>query len=87
MVHRIRCRVAAAWSLAGTALVFPGEDSIDWGSPFLEKPPFLTGLGPVYIAWVVMPLLSSMFAPLFMLSFKGVLRKEDLFHQVVWVRR
>ena len=79
--------VAAAMSLAGTALVFPGKTSIDWGSPIVGKPPFVSGLGPVYIAWVIMPVMSFMCAALGMLSFRSVLRKEDPFHQIVWVRQ
>ena len=76
----------AAMSLAGAVLVFPGKDTIDWGSPFLTKPPFVSGLGPVYIAWVVMPLVSFVCAALLMLSVRSIFRKEDPFHQLVWVR-
>ena len=76
---------AAAMSLAGTALIFPGKGSIDWGAPFLERPPFVSGLGPIWTAWVVMPAVSFVCSALLMLSFRGVMRAEDSFHQIVWV--
>ena len=73
-------------SLAGSALIFPGPDSIDWGAPFVEKPPFVSGLGPVWTAWLVMPLVSILCAAILMLSFRGILRAEDSFHHAEWVR-
>ena len=80
------CACVAAMGLAGTALVYPGAATIDWGRDLLKKPPFVSGLGPMYIAWIIMPLISCVIGAMCMLSLRNVLRKEDPFHQVVWVR-
>ncbi|DBA79749.1 TPA: hypothetical protein ACH3X1_008414 [Trebouxia sp. C0004] len=47
-----------ACSLAGTALVYPGPGSVEWGSQVSNTPPFLSGLGPVYIGWIIMPMVA-----------------------------
>ena len=71
--------------LAGTALIYPGPATVDYGSDLLKKPPFVSGLGPIYTAWLVMPLISFVVGAICMLSARYVLRKEDPFHQIVWV--
>lgn len=78
--------VPTALGLAGTALIFPGPGSIDRGSQTNGKPPFLSGLGPLYIGWIVITLICVVCGGILMLSFRHVLRKEDPFSQIVWVR-
>ena len=75
----------AACSLAGSALVFPGPSSIDWGSHLLDKAPFISGLGPVYIAWIIMPTVSLVCVTFLMLGLRHQMRKEDSFYQILWV--
>ena len=84
-IHFILCAVVI--SLAGSALIFPGSDSIDWGMQTQKSPPFVSGLGPVWVSWAVMPLVSCACVAILMLCFRGILRTEDSFHEVVWVSR
>ena len=73
-------------SLAGTALVYPGKGSIDWGSELVNTAPFVSSVGSLYIAWCVLPVVAFLCAAVLMLSLRTVLRKEDPFHQIIWVR-
>ena len=73
-------------SLAGTALIYPGKGSINWISELVNTAPFVSGLGSFYIAWCVLSVVAFLCAAVLMLSFRAVLRKEDPFHQIIWVR-
>ena len=73
-------------SLAGTALIYPGKGSINWTSELVNTAPFVSGLGYLYIAWCVLPVVALLCAAVLMLSLRTVLRKEDPFHQIIWVR-
>ena len=79
------CLCNAPLSLAGTALIFAGHKPIDWGLTLQAKPPFLSGLGPVYLAWLILPAISFQVPAFFMLAFRSVLRKEDSVHEIMWV--
>ena len=70
----------------GTALVYPGPGSIDWGSHLLHTPPFLSGLGPVYVGWIIMPMVALVCVALLLLVFRTPMRQEDSFYQILWVR-
>lgn len=72
-------------SLAGSTLIFPGGNKIDWGTPSQKGPPFVSGLGPLWIAYAVMPLITFACVAFLMLRFRRFMRAEDSFHEVVWV--
>ena len=72
-------------SLAGSALISPGGDSIDWGTHTQRLPPFVSGLGPVWVSWAAMPLVSCACVTFLMLCFRGIMHTDDSFHEVVWV--
>ena len=78
----------AAASTVGVALIYPGFKSINFGSKTaLSSPPFLSGLGPVYLTWGIAPLLSlTCVTALFLILRTWLLRGEDPFHKVIWVR-
>ena len=76
----------AVASTLGAALVFPGASSIKFGEP-LKTPPFLTGVGPVLLAWLWSPVLSALLVTSsFLLIRSLVFRGEDAFHKALWVR-
>ena len=75
----------AVASTIGAAFVFPGVATIDGGAG-LSQPPFLSGLGPVFLTWLVGPMLSlTSVTLLFLLMRTCLLRGEDPFHKVLWV--
>ena len=77
------CAVA---STIGAAFVFPGVGDIDGGTS-LSAPPFLSGLGPVFLIWLVAPTLTlTLVILLFLMMRTYVMRGEDPFHKVLWVR-
>ncbi len=77
------CAVA---STIGAAFVFPGVGHIDGGTS-LSAPPFLSGLGPVFLIWLVAPTLTlTLVILLFLMMRTYVMRGEDPFHKVLWVR-
>lgn len=73
-------------SLIGATFVFPGVSTIDAGTT-LSKPPFLSGLGPVFLVWLTAPLMAlTLVAFAFLVLRTSLLRGEDPFHKVLWVR-
>lgn len=76
---------AAVTSLAGSALISPGGDSIDWGAHTQKTPPFVSGLGPVWVSWAAMPLVSCACVTFLMLCFRRIMHTDDSFHEIVWV--
>ena len=79
------CHAAAA--TVGVSLVYPGFNSINFGGKnTLSTPPFLSGLGPVFLTWGIAPLLSlTCVTALFLIMRAWLLRGEDPFHKVIWV--
>lgn len=76
------------FSLLGTALLYPGAHTIDTGAPLLHKPPYLSGLGPIYTSWMFVPLLALVCVSLLLLILRHcLLRGEDPFHKTLWVSR
>ena len=78
-------QLIAVAATIGASLVFPGADdlSISATSP---TPPFLTGLGPVFIVWVLAPAVTMCNTGLFYLGTQNyVFRSEDVFHKALWV--
>ena len=76
----------AVASLIGATFVFPGVSMLDGGTT-LSKPPFLSGLGPVFLVWLTGPLMTLTLATtLFLILRTFLLRGEDPFHKVLWVR-
>lgn len=76
----------AVASLIGASFVFPGVHTIDGGTS-LSTPPFLSGLGPVFLVWLIAPAMALTLVPLvFLLLRTCLLRGEDPFHKVLWVR-
>lgn len=77
--------VCAVASTIGAAFVFPGKECINGGTS-LAVPPFLSGLGPVFITWLVGPTLALTLVILLFLILRALLmRGEDPFHKSVWV--
>ncbi|KAL0050078.1 hypothetical protein WJX82_004015 [Trebouxia sp. C0006] len=72
-------------SIVGAVLVFPGASSLEFGQ-MLSSPPFLTGLGPIFLTWLCAPWITII---LILLSFLGmrslIMRGEDTFHRVLWI--
>lgn len=68
-------------------MVYPGLKSINFGGgDALSSPPFLTGLGPVFLTWIVAPLLTlTLVTGVFLIMRTWLLRGEDPFHKVIWV--
>ncbi len=80
------CALCAVASTIGAAFVFPGVGDIDGGTS-LSAPPFLSGLGPVFLIWLVAPTLTlTLVILLFLMMRTYVMRGEDPFHKVLWVR-
>jgi len=80
------CALCAVASTIGAAFVFPGVGDIDGGTS-LSAPPFLSGLGPVFLIWLVAPTLTlTLVILLFLIMRTYVMRGEDPFHKVLWVR-
>ena len=75
----------AAAAIAGAATIYPGWDYIDWGT-CSHVQPYLSGLGPVYLSWLVVPLLALVFvASIFLPMRSRLFRAEDPFYTVLWV--
>ena len=75
----------AVASTIGAAFIFPGVSNIDGGTS-LSAPPFLSGLGPIFLIWLVAPTLTLMLVILlFLLIRTCLMRGEDPFHKVLWV--
>lgn len=73
-------------SLIGATFVFPGVSTLDAGTS-LNKPPFLSGLGPVFLVWLTGPLMTlTLVTTTFLILRTLLLRGEDPFHKVLWVR-
>ncbi|KAL3161411.1 hypothetical protein ABBQ32_010301 [Trebouxia sp. C0010 RCD-2024] len=71
-------------SLTGATFVFPGMRFLD-GGKWLSEPPFLTGLGPAFLVWLIAPLMTLTLVTLaFLLLRTCLLRGEDPFHKVLW---
>ena len=76
------CSVA---SIVGASLVFPGASSLEFGQ-LLSSPPFLTGLGPIFLTWLCAPWVTIILILSAFLGMRSVLfRDEDPFHRVLWV--
>ncbi|DBA79742.1 hypothetical protein WJX77_004526 [Trebouxia sp. C0004] len=77
--------LGAVASNIGAAFVFPGVGDIDGGTS-LSAPPFLSGLGPVFLIWLVAPTLTlTLVILMFLMMRTYVMRGEDPFHKVLWV--
>lgn len=86
----VQCLTALHWyaaaSIIGTATIFPGWGHIEWGRAS-KTPPFLAGLGPVYLSWLTVPLLALLMVMCIFLPMRAkLLRAEDPFYSVLWVR-
>ena len=78
------CAVA---STLGASLVFPGARQLRAGGTN-SQPPYLTGMGAVFIAWILAPLLTMCCAvPVCLWNRKTIFRSEDPFHIALWVCR
>lgn len=78
MTHQVVWLFVVA-STIGAALVFPGSSSLEFGT-LLDAPPFLTGLGPIFLTWMTAPLLSITFVSLASIGMRNILfRGEDPF--------
>lgn len=76
----------AVASTLGAALVYPGPSLIEFGQS-LRTPPFVSGVGPVLLAWLWSPLISMVLASSsYLLTRTQIFRKEDSFHKALWVR-
>ena len=76
----------AVFSLLGTALLYPGWEQVAFAAPLLDRPPFLSGLGPIYTSWAFVPALALVcVALLFLLLRNCILRGDDPFYRVLWV--
>ena len=75
---------AVVISLAGSALISPGGNSLNWGTQ-TQKPPFVSGLGRVWVSWAAMPLVSCACVTCLMLYFRRIMRTDDSFYEIVWV--
>ena len=66
-------------------MLYPGLHYVDFGA-FVQKPPFVTGLGPIWISWLFVPALALVsVALLFLILRNFVLRGKDPFYRVLWV--
>lgn len=75
----------AAASTIGAIFVFPGVRQLKVGGTNLE-PPYLTGMGAVFISLMLAPVLTICTAVLTYLGTrKTILRSEDPFHRALWV--
>ena len=85
--HRVAVvLVDAAFAMAGTALVYPGWQCINWGVHLQSAPFVVTGIGAVYVPWAVVPLLTVVLVTfLFLVLRTFLMRGDDPFHQVLWV--
>lgn len=76
----------AAASMVGTATIFPGWGHVEWGRACGTRP-FLAGLGPIYLSWLIVPLLTLLSVISIFLPMRAKLfRAEDPFYSVLWVR-
>ena len=76
------CAVA---STVGATLVYPGANQLNTGGTN-PTPPYLTGLGAVFTAWVLAPLLTmSNAVPFYLWNRKKIFRTDDPFHRALWV--
>lgn len=68
----------AVFSLLGTALLYAGWRQVSFGAPLLNKPPFLSGLGPTYTSWAYVPVLALVCGALLFLILRNcALHGED----------
>lgn len=75
----------AAASVMGAIFVFPGVRQLKVGGTNSE-PPYLTGIGAVFIGLMLAPILTICGAVLTYLGTrKTILRSEDPFHKALWV--
>ena len=76
------CAVA---STLGATFVFPGANQLNAGGTSLV-PPYLTGVGAVFIVWAIAPFLTMCTTSAFYLwNRKMIFRTEDPFHRALWV--
>ena len=77
---------SAVASTLGVALLYPGSAYVDFGH-YSNHPPFLSGLGPIFLTWLIAPILSiTLVTAAFIFTRNSVLRGEDPFHKTLWVR-
>ncbi|KAL3131921.1 Na+/Pi symporter [Trebouxia sp. C0009 RCD-2024] len=77
--------VTVVASTLGAALVYPGPSLIEFGQS-LRTPPFVSGVGPVLLAWLWSPLISMVLASSsYLLTRTQIFRKEDSFHKALWM--
>ena len=71
----IPCLVAV-FGLLGTALLYPGWEQVAFAAPLLDKPPFLSGLGPIYMSWAFVPALALVCVALLFLILRNRMRRR-----------
>ncbi|KAL3131924.1 hypothetical protein ABBQ38_007627 [Trebouxia sp. C0009 RCD-2024] len=68
----------------GAILVFPGARHLKVGGTN-SHPPYLTGMGAVFMTWLLAPLVTMCCAvPVYLWSRKTIFRSEDPFHNALW---
>ncbi len=73
--------------MAGTALVYPGWKYVNWGVSFSQHPDIVSGMGAVYLPWALVPPMTVVIVTFIFLVMRTYLvRGDDPFHQVLWVR-
>ena len=76
---------SAVASTVGAALAFPGAAHIEVGQS-TAAPPFVTGLGPIFMTWICAPGFGSVMVVLCLLYARStIMRGEDTFHRALWV--
>ena len=77
----------AVASTAGAILVFPGGAALEFGMTS-NSPPFVTGLGSVFIIWACAPIISvSLTGSCYLKTRDWLFRssEHDPLHKVLWV--
>ena len=83
--HGTLCCAASA--MAGTALVYPGWKYINWGVHITEHPMVVSGMGAVCIPRATVPVMTVVIVTfIFLVMRTFLMRGDDPFHVVLWVR-
>lgn len=73
--------------MAGTALVYPGWTYMNWGVHITANPMVVSGMGAVYIPWATVPVMTVVIVTfIFLVMRTFLMRGDDPFHVVLWVR-
>lgn len=82
--HSLCC---AASAMAGTALIYPGWRYVNWGVHITDHPMVVSGMGAVYIPWATVPVMTIVIVTfIFLVMRTFLMRGDDPFHVVLWVR-